>query len=181
MRSNQSGGGDIRMAMFEADAVDCMASPPGQLFSPRRSPTCLWFPARNKNLGRSLRDRRGQALFINARKTGAPVDRARREHRRGSPKDRRCPPHLSRRIRRRGVRRHGGLPQVGADGRQPQIVYDISRADRPRVAAVAHRTKQAREAEDRRQSQRIDPRGLQTRPRALQKEAVNDRNPCWQQ
>ena len=96
MRSNQSGEGDIRMAMFEADAVDCMAPPPGQLFSPRRSPTCLWFPARNKNPGRSLRDRRGQALFINARKTGAPVDRARREHRRESPKDLRRSPHLAR-------------------------------------------------------------------------------------
>ncbi|BAO36763.1 TPA: SAM-dependent DNA methyltransferase [Serratia marcescens] len=77
--SNQSGEGDIRKAMIEADTVDCMVSLPGQLFYSTQIPACLWFLARNKNPGKGLRDRRGQMLFIDARKLGVLVDRTRRE------------------------------------------------------------------------------------------------------
>jgi type I restriction enzyme M protein len=79
MSSNQSGEGDIRKAMLEADAVDCMVALPGQLFYSTQIPACLWFLARNKNPGNGLRDRRGQVLFIDARKMGELVDRIRRE------------------------------------------------------------------------------------------------------
>ena len=79
MSSNQSGEGDIRKAMIEADAVDCMVALPGQLFYSTQIPACLWFLARNKNPGKGLRDRRGQILFIDARKLGVLVDRTRRE------------------------------------------------------------------------------------------------------
>lgn len=79
MSSNQSGEGEIRKAMIEADAVDCMVALPGQLFYSTQIPACLWFLARNKNLGKGLRDRRGQLLFIDARKLGVLVDRTRRE------------------------------------------------------------------------------------------------------
>jgi len=79
MSSNQSGEGDIRKAMLEADAVDCMVALPGQLFYSTQIPACLWFLARNKNPGNGLRDRRGQTLFIDARKMGVLVDRTRRE------------------------------------------------------------------------------------------------------
>ena len=79
MSSNQSGEGEIRKAMLEADAVDCMVALPGQLFYSTQIPACLWFLARNKNPGRGLRDRRGQVLFIDARKMGVLVDRTRRE------------------------------------------------------------------------------------------------------
>ncbi|MBN2703500.1 MAG: SAM-dependent DNA methyltransferase [Pontiellaceae bacterium] len=79
MSSNQSGEGDIRKAMLEADAVDCMVALPGQLFYSTQIPACLWFLARNKNPGQGLRDRRGQVLFIDARKLGVLVDRTRRE------------------------------------------------------------------------------------------------------
>ncbi|MFN7835413.1 MAG: type I restriction-modification system subunit M [Burkholderiaceae bacterium] len=83
MSSNQSGEGDIRKAMLEADAVDCMVALPGQLFYSTQIPACLWFLARNKNpaTGKAggLRDRRGQVLFIDARKMGVLVDRTRRE------------------------------------------------------------------------------------------------------
>lgn len=78
MSSNQSGEGDIRKAMIEADAVDCMVALPGQLFYSTQIPACLWFLARNKNPDK-LRDRRGQVLFIDARKMGTLVDRTRRE------------------------------------------------------------------------------------------------------
>ncbi|MGC8118630.1 type I restriction-modification system subunit M [Metapseudomonas otitidis] len=79
MSSNQSGEGEIRQAMLEADAVDCMVALPGQLFYSTQIPACLWFLARNKNPGHGLRDRRGQVLFIDARKMGVLVDRTRRE------------------------------------------------------------------------------------------------------
>ncbi|CAJ0775898.1 hypothetical protein LMG18090_00627 [Ralstonia mannitolilytica] len=79
MSSNQSGEGEIRKAMIEADVVDCMVALPGQLFYSTQIPACLWFLARNKNPGKGLRDRRGQVLFIDARKMGVLVDRTRRE------------------------------------------------------------------------------------------------------
>ena len=83
MSSNQSGEGEIRRAMIEADAVDCMVALPGQLFYSTQIPACLWFLARNKNPANGktggLRDRRGQVLFIDARKMGVLVDRTRRE------------------------------------------------------------------------------------------------------
>jgi len=79
MSSNQSGEGEIRKAMIEADAVDCMVALPGQLFYSTQIPACLWLLARNKNPGGQLRDRRCQVLFIDARKLGVMVDRARRE------------------------------------------------------------------------------------------------------
>jgi type I restriction enzyme M protein len=69
--------------MIEADAVDCMVALPGQLFYSTQIPACLWFLARNKNPANGktgcLSDRRGQVLFIDARKMGVLVDRTRRE------------------------------------------------------------------------------------------------------
>jgi type I restriction enzyme M protein len=82
MSSSQSGEGDIRTAMVKADVVDCMIALPGQLFYSTQIPACLWFLARNKNGNKcngGLRDRRGEVLFIDARKLGHLVDRTRRE------------------------------------------------------------------------------------------------------
>ena len=79
MSSNQSGEGEIRKAMIEADVVDCMVALPGQLFYSTQIPACLWFLARKKNHDKGRRDRRGQVLFIDARKMGKLVDRTRRE------------------------------------------------------------------------------------------------------
>ena len=79
MSSNQSGEGEIRKAMLEADMVDCMVALPGQLFYSTQIPACLWFLARKKNPDKGRRDRRGQVLFIDARKMGELVDRTRRE------------------------------------------------------------------------------------------------------
>jgi type I restriction enzyme M protein len=78
MSSNQSGEGEIRKAIIEADIVDCMVAMPGQLFYATAIPVCLWFIARNKKNGR-FRDRRGETLFIDARKLGQLVDRVHRE------------------------------------------------------------------------------------------------------
>jgi len=78
MSSNQSGEGEIRKAIIEADLVDCMAAMPGQLFYSTQIPVCLWFLARDRKNGR-FRDRRGETLFIDARKMGTLVDRVHRE------------------------------------------------------------------------------------------------------
>jgi type I restriction enzyme M protein len=78
MSSNQSGEGEIRKNIIEADLVDCMVALPGQLFYSTQIPVCLWFLARSKRNGR-FRDRRGETLFIDARKLGVLVDRVHRE------------------------------------------------------------------------------------------------------
>ncbi len=78
MSSNQSGEGEIRKNIIEADLVDCMVSLPGQLFYSTPIPACLWFIARDKKNGR-FRDRRGETLFIDARKLGKLIDRVHRE------------------------------------------------------------------------------------------------------
>jgi type I restriction enzyme M protein len=78
MSSNQSGEGEIRKKIIEADLVDCMVALPGQLFYATQIPVCLWFLARNKRNGR-FRDRRGETLFVNARRMGTLVDRVHRE------------------------------------------------------------------------------------------------------
>jgi type I restriction enzyme M protein len=78
MSSNQSGEGEIRKKIIEADLVDCMVAMPGQLFYATQIPVCLWFIARNKRNGR-FRDRRGETLFIDARKMGSLMDRVHRE------------------------------------------------------------------------------------------------------
>ena len=83
MSSTQSGEGEIRRAMIEGEVVDCMIALPGQLFYSTQIPACLWFLAKDKSNGiardRKLRDRRGEVLFIDARKLGHMVDRTRKE------------------------------------------------------------------------------------------------------
>jgi type I restriction enzyme M protein len=88
MSSNQSGEGEIRRAIIEADLVDCMVALPGQLFYSTQIPVCLWFLSKNKSrriighgedLPDCVRDRKGETLFIDARKIGALIDRVHRE------------------------------------------------------------------------------------------------------
>jgi type I restriction enzyme M protein len=78
MSANQSGEGEIRRSIIEADLVDAMVALPGQLFYSTQIPVCLWFLARDRRNGR-FRDRRGETLFIDARKMGTLVDRTHRE------------------------------------------------------------------------------------------------------
>jgi type I restriction enzyme M protein len=82
MSSNQSGEGEIRKALIESELVDCMVALPGQLFYSTPIPACLWFLAKDRSNGlvakSKLRDRRGEILFIDARKLGYMEDRTRR-------------------------------------------------------------------------------------------------------
>jgi len=74
LSSQQSGEGEIRRAIIDADLVDCIVSLPGQLFFTTQISVCLWFIARDKSNGlvrdMKLRDRRRQTLFIDARGFG---------------------------------------------------------------------------------------------------------------
>jgi type I restriction enzyme M protein len=90
MSSNQSGEGEIRKAIIEADLVDCMVALPGQLFYSTQIPVCLWFLTKSK-AARTLPKLRGEGspyklrarvcetLFIDARKMGTLIDRVHRE------------------------------------------------------------------------------------------------------
>jgi type I restriction enzyme M protein len=79
MSSNTSGEGEIRKSLVEADLVDCMVALPGQLFYNTQIPACLWFITRSKKRNGKFRDRRGETLFIDARKLGVLIDRVHRD------------------------------------------------------------------------------------------------------
>lgn len=69
MSSSQNSEGQIRAAMVEADVVEVMVALPGQLFFNTQIPACLWFLAKSK------RARRGEVLFIDARKLATMISR----------------------------------------------------------------------------------------------------------
>ncbi len=83
MSTQQGGEGEIRKAMIEANVVDCMVALPGQLFYSTQIPACLWILSKDRSNGlvknTKLRDRRGEVLFIDAKKLGILVDKTRRE------------------------------------------------------------------------------------------------------
>jgi len=82
LSSQQSSEGAIRQKMVEDDLVECIVALPGQLFYSTQIPASLWFLNRSKQNGHAKgtwRDRRGEVLFIDARKLGAMVDRTHRE------------------------------------------------------------------------------------------------------
>ena len=69
--------------MIEAEAVDAMVALPGQLFYGTPIPACIWILAKDKSNGVArdvrLRDRRGEVLFIDARKMGALIPGSRKQ------------------------------------------------------------------------------------------------------
>ncbi|MYS12436.1 class I SAM-dependent DNA methyltransferase [Streptomyces sp. SID4982] len=80
MSSQQSGEGEIRQALVEADLVACMVALPSQLFRTTQIPACLWFLSKDKTPqgAKRLDDRRGEILFIDARNMGEMADRTER-------------------------------------------------------------------------------------------------------
>ena len=69
MSSSQNSEGEIRRAMVDADVVEVMVALPGQLFFNTQIPACLWFLVKQKQ------QRKGEVLFIDARKLGTSVSR----------------------------------------------------------------------------------------------------------
>ena len=72
MSSSQNNEGVIRAAMVDADVVEVMVALPGQLFFNTQIPACLWFLAKSKK-------RRGEVLFIDARKQARMISRVQAE------------------------------------------------------------------------------------------------------
>ncbi|MGB7961840.1 MAG: class I SAM-dependent DNA methyltransferase [Propionicimonas sp.] len=84
LSSKQSGEGEIRRNLIDADLVECIVALPAQLFYTTGIPVCLWFLTRDKTdravrSERPQRDRRGEVLFIDARSLGSMIDRTLRE------------------------------------------------------------------------------------------------------
>lgn len=80
MSSKQSGEGEIRASLVEADLVACMVALPANLFRTTAIPACLWFLTKDKSPQgtRALDDRRSRVLFIDARAMGTMIDRTER-------------------------------------------------------------------------------------------------------
>jgi type I restriction enzyme M protein len=73
MSSSQNNEGAIRAAMVEADVVEVMVALPGQLFFNTQIPACLWFLVKQKT------QRKGEVLFIDARKLATMISRVQSE------------------------------------------------------------------------------------------------------
>lgn len=69
LSSKQNGEGEIRRKLVQADLVDCIVAMPDRLFFNTGIPVSLWFVSRERH-GSGHRDRRGEVLFIDARKLG---------------------------------------------------------------------------------------------------------------
>jgi len=84
LASQHSGEGAIREALVKAGLVECIVTLPAQLFYSTQIPVCLWILTRARQKkpagdGRTVRNRRHEILFIDARKFGSLVDRVHRE------------------------------------------------------------------------------------------------------
>jgi type I restriction enzyme M protein len=70
LSSKSSGEGEIRRRLVEADLVDCIVAMPDKLFYNVAIPVTLWFVSKDRH-GNGHRERRGEVLFVDARKLGA--------------------------------------------------------------------------------------------------------------
>ena len=73
MSSSQNSEGEIRAAMVDADVVEVLVALPGQLFFNTQIPACLWFLVKQKQ------QRKGEVLFIDARKLASMISRVQSE------------------------------------------------------------------------------------------------------
>ncbi|WP_055603988.1 type I restriction-modification system subunit M [Streptomyces aureus] len=80
MSSTSRAERDIRRGLMEADRVACLVALPSRLFRTTSIPACLWILTEDKSSqgAKDLTDRRGQILFVDARRTGTMADRTER-------------------------------------------------------------------------------------------------------
>ncbi len=78
LSSKTGGEGEIRRKLIEADLVDCIVAMPDKLFFNTGIPVSLWFVSKDRN-GNGHRQRRGEVLFVDARKLGVMASRRLRE------------------------------------------------------------------------------------------------------
>jgi type I restriction enzyme M protein len=73
MSSSTNNEGAIRAAMVDSDVVEVMIALPNQFFFNTQIPACLWFLVKQKT------KRKGEVLFIDARKLGSMISRVQAE------------------------------------------------------------------------------------------------------
>ncbi|SFJ71367.1 class I SAM-dependent DNA methyltransferase [Thermoflavimicrobium dichotomicum] len=78
MSTNQKDEAAIRKGLIEDDLVEAIIALPGKLFYSTQIPVCVWVLTKNK-AANGQRNRKGEILFIDARKLGQMVDRVHRE------------------------------------------------------------------------------------------------------
>ncbi len=69
LSSKSSGEGEIRRKLVEADLVDCIVAMPDKLFFNTGIAVSLWFVSKDRH-GNGHRQRRGEVLFVDAKKLG---------------------------------------------------------------------------------------------------------------
>ena len=74
LSSKTGGEGEIRRKLVEADLVDCIVAMPDKLFFNTGIPVSLWFVSKARH-GNGHRERRGEVLFIDARRLGTMESR----------------------------------------------------------------------------------------------------------
>jgi type I restriction enzyme M protein len=87
LSSQQSGEGEIRRNLVDADLIECIVALPSQLFYTTQIPVCLWFLTKDKSgkarrIGSGVSPRRprfNEVLLIDARALGHMVSRTNRE------------------------------------------------------------------------------------------------------
>jgi type I restriction enzyme M protein len=70
---------EVRKALVDNDYVDAIVQMPGQLFANTQIPCALWFLSKNRNGEKGFRKRKGEILFIDARKMGALIPGSRKQ------------------------------------------------------------------------------------------------------
>ncbi len=81
LSNNHAGRREVRVALLEADLVDCVVQLSSQLFANTQIPCTLWFLSKGRGGGSGSRKRLGELLFIDGRALGAlmPGSRKQRE------------------------------------------------------------------------------------------------------
>jgi type I restriction enzyme M protein len=74
LTTKTSGEDAIRQRLIEEGFIDCIVNLPAKLFLNTQIPACLWFMSRNRTNGK-YRNRKGEILFIDARKLGHLISR----------------------------------------------------------------------------------------------------------
>lgn len=78
LSSNNGDESEIKKKLIENDIVDCIVAIPSKLFYNTTIPACLWFVSKDKQ-NNKFRNRKGEVLFIDARKLGRLISRSHRE------------------------------------------------------------------------------------------------------
>jgi type I restriction enzyme M protein len=69
----------LRRTLVQKGFVDCVVQLSGQLFANTQIPCALWFLSKNREGQNGFRSRRGEVLFVDARRLGALIPGSRKQ------------------------------------------------------------------------------------------------------